>query len=670
VAVRSRLLLVVAALAIWIVGIGARLYDLQVTRHEEFARRAERQQQRVIELDPPRGTIRDARGRELAVSVEVESAFAVPREVADVAAAARALGRVLGADRARLERQLSSDREFVWVARKLDPPQARAVRDLGLAGIYFLEESKRYYPLRETAAHVLGYVGTDNQGLAGLEAMYDRVVAGKPGRRTVLRDAKAGMAVPPDLPSAEPVPGRDLWLTLDAAIQGFAEEELAAAVTRLRARSGAVVLLDPASGAVLAMASYPTFDPNRFGAASEEAWRNRAVADAYEPGSTFKMVTAAAALEQGLVDPDERIDCESGGITLAGVRIADHKAFGTLSFREVIAKSSNVCTIKTALRVANRDFYATIRGFGFGRTTGVDLPGESPGLLMPVERWPALAKAYISFGQGISVTPLQLTRAFGSLANGGRLLEPYVVRQIGSGAEAELQHAEPIVQGEPVSPATRATLVELLAGVTVEGGTGQAAAVAGYPVAGKTGTAQKASPGRGYLPDEFVASFVGFTPVERPALVGLVVLDDPRGNYHGGEAAAPIFGAIARKTLLYLNVRPERERPEQWPFERAREAVPAGGEAVAAASLAAAAPAVAAAAAEELASAGPWPPPGTVPDLVGRTAREALMVSASLHLAPVLRGAGVVLRQAPAPGSPLPAPGGRLEVWLGRGGAG
>lgn len=296
------------------------------------------------------------------------------------------------------------------------------------------------------------------------------MVAGRAGRRTVLRDAKAGMALPPDLPSAAPVPGQDLALTLDAAIQAVAERELAATVERLRAKNGSVVLLDPESGAILALASYPTFDPNRFSDSGPESWRNRPIADAYEPGSTFKMVTAAAALELGLIRPEERIDCEMGGITLAGVRIADHKPFGLLTFREIIAKSSNVGTIKTALRVSNRDFYDTVRAFGFGRTTGVDLPGESPGLLMPVERWPALAKAYISFGQGISITPLQLAVAFAAVANGGRLLEPYVVERIGSGPEAVRPHPAPVERRRPVSAATIATLRSLLEGVTVEGG--------------------------------------------------------------------------------------------------------------------------------------------------------------------------------------------------------
>ena len=646
---RSRLYLFVAVVALWMLAIGARLWSLQIVRHDEFARRAGRQQQRVVELDPPRGTIFDARGRELAVSMEVESAFAVPREVPEAKSAAARLARVTGVERAKIESLLAADREFVWIARKLDPPAARAVRALEIPGIYFLEESKRYYPMRALAAQVLGYVGTDNQGLAGLEAMYDRVVAGKPGRRTVLRDAKRGLALPPGLPAAAPVAGADLRLTLDSALQQIVEEELDAVFVARRAETASAVLLDPATGAVLAMASRPTFDPNQFRTAGESARRNRAIEDAYEPGSTFKMITAAAALDQGLVSPADRLDCEMGSITLAGVRISDHKAFGNLSFREVIAKSSNVGAIKTALRVPTRDFHDTIRAFGFGRQTGIDLPGESAGLLMPLERWPALAKAYISFGQGISVTPLQLAAAFGVVANGGRLVEPYVVEQIGEGPEARRPHPEPIVRGTPVGPATVATLADLLAGVTVEGGTGRAAATPGFPVAGKTGTAQKAEPGRGYLTDEFIASFVGWAPRTRPLFVGVVVVDAPRGGYHGGDVAAPVFGAIARRALLARDVRPERERPELWPFERPSEPAPVRPEQVAEA-------------AEE--PAAPPPPAGSFPDLAGRTARQAVAVAVELELVPVLRGRGIVVRQNPPPGSPVPARGTQVVLEL------
>lgn len=667
---RPRLYWLLALLAIWIGAIAVRLYHLQVNRHDEFARRAERQQQRVIELDPPRGTIYDARGRELAVSVEVESAFAVPREVPDARAAARALARALDVDGAKLERLLDADREFVWVARKLDPPQARRVKELRLPGIYFLEESKRYYPLREVGAHALGYVGTDNHGLAGLEAMYDKVVAGKPGRRTVLRDARQGMAVPANLPSAAPVPGSDLYLTLDAALQQIAERELAKAAERYRPQSGSVVLLEPSTGAVLALASWPSFDSNRFGVASEDARRNRPVSDAYEPGSTFKMVTAAAALEEGLIDPDETLDCEMGGITLAGVRISDHKPFGTLTFRDVIAKSSNVGTIKTSLRLSNASFYAMIRAFGFGRTSGIDLPGESPGLLMPVARWPGLAKAYIAFGQGVSITPLQLALAFGTIANGGRLLEPYLVRQTGSGPTAKLLHAEPVERGRPVSARTLATVAELLAGVTAEGGTGRAAVVSGYPVAGKTGTAQKAEPGKGYLANEFIASFAGYAPTAHPAIVAVVVIDDPQGGYHGGDVAAPVFAAIAQQALLYLNVRPERERPERWPGEAEP---PADGEPDAPASPRPRPDPEVGIVTAALEATDPAPavlPAGSLPDLAGMTARQALAATADLRLYPILRGAGVVQRQEPPPGSPMPPPGTPVELYLASGAGG
>jgi cell division protein FtsI (penicillin-binding protein 3) len=668
--VRSRLFWVLALLALWIGAIAARLYHLQVNRHEEFARRAERQQQRVIELDPPRGTIYDARGRELAVSVEVESAFAVPREIRDGRAAAASLARVLEADSGKLERLLLADREFVWVARKLDPPQARRVKDLQLPGIYFLEESKRYYPLREVGAHTLGYVGTDNHGLAGLEAMYDKVVAGKPGRRTVLRDARQGMAVPANLPSAAPVPGSDLHLTIDAALQQIAERELAKAIEHYRAQSGSVVLLDPSTGAVLALASWPTFDPNRFATATDGERRNRPVSDAYEPGSTFKMVTAAAALEEGLIDPEEWIDCEMGGITLAGIRISDHKAFGALTFRDVIAKSSNVGTIKTSLRLSNASFYEAIRAFGFGRTSGLDLPGESPGLLMPVARWPALAKAYISFGQGIAITPLQLALAFGAVANGGRLLEPYLVRQSGSGAGAKAHHPEPVERGRPLSPRTLSVVADLLAGVTLEGGTGKAAVVPGYPVAGKTGTAQKAEPGKGYLANEFIASFAGYAPTAHPAIVAVVVLDDPRGAYHGGDVAAPVFAAIAQQALLYLNVPPQRDRPERWPGE-AEPPSTADGDAQ---GVPPAQPrpetGIVTAALESEERLPEVLPVGSLPDLAGMTARQALAATADLHLYPILRGAGVVQRQEPPPGSPMPPPGTRVELYLANGAGG
>jgi cell division protein FtsI (penicillin-binding protein 3) len=551
---RLRRWLVVAALGLWVAGLGARLVWLQVVRHDHYVERATAQHQRVLDLEPPRGTIYDARGRVLAVSVEVDSVFAEPPRVVDAAATARQLARVLGLDAAELERRLASDRDFVFVARKLDPPQAAAVRELELPGIHFLRESKRYYPLRGLAAQVLGFVGTDHKGLAGLEAHYDPVVAGRPGRRTVLRDAHRRTLLSPRLAYVEAEPGADLHLTLDAVVQHVVERELAAAVKAHHARGGTAVLLDPQSGAILALAAVPSYDPNRFHAAPPERWRVAGVTDAFEPGSTFKMVTAAAVLAHGLLTPEDVLDCEMGGITLAGVLIRDHQPFGRLTLRQVLAKSSNVGTIKLSLLLGEGRLHEAVRAFGFGERTGVDLPGESPGIVRPLRSWSALSKAYVAFGQEISVTPLQLARALAAVANGGRLRRPYVVQRVESRDGGE-DLAGPFDQGQALPPRVAAQLADLLSSVVAEG-TGRQAAVEGYPIAGKTGTAQKVVGGR-YSHRHFVASFVGFTPLSAPRLVGVIALDEPWPLYHGGQSAAPVFAAIARQVLPYWGVPPE-----------------------------------------------------------------------------------------------------------------
>lgn len=550
----------------WVVLIAARLYDLQVMRYEHYAGKAERQQQRVVTLDPPRGTIYDARGRELAVSIQVDSAYAVPPEIEDPAGAARKIAAVVpGLDVKKLARHLSGERDFVWVARKLDPPVAARVHALDLKGIYFVPESKRYYPMGELAAQVLGYVGTDNHGLAGLELVYDEEIAGKPGVRTVLRDARRGTVVSPDLSFAEPEPGHDLHLTLDATVQHIAEQELEKAVRDRHAKRGSAIFLDPQTGGVLAMASYPSFDPNDFGTYPAESWRNRAIADVYEPGSTFKVITAAAGLEAGVVKVDDVIDCGMGSITIwKGIRVRDTHSYGQLTFAQVISKSSNVGVIRIAMKLGDERLYRTIRNFGFGRPSGIDLPGESGGILHPVERWGPIDKAYVAFGQGVSVTALQLVTATAAVANGGELLKPYVVAAVSRGEARVAKHPRPPVVGRAVSSATAQEVTRLLEGVVTEG-TGRSAAVKGYRVAGKTGTAQIPVRGgyRGYLP-----SFVGFAPADRPVVVGLVAVAEPQGGlYYGAQVAAPAFSAIIRQVLLYRGVHPERDRPALWPGE-------------------------------------------------------------------------------------------------------
>ncbi|MEP7011550.1 MAG: penicillin-binding protein 2 [Acidobacteriota bacterium] len=562
---------VVAGLGLaWVALITGRLYYLQVIRHAHYTQRAGNQQQRVVELDAPRGTIYDARGRELAVSIEVDSVYAIPSEIADPAAVARQLSKLVDKEPEKLAKQLGDkSRDFVWIKRKLDPQFADQIRALQVKGLRFVTESKRYYPMRELAAQVLGFVGTENHGLEGLEKLYDSTVAGKPGRRTVLRDARKGTVMDPELSFTDPEPGRDLHLTLDATIQHIVERELAQTVDERGARKGMAVFLDPRTGGILALASYPSFDPNQYGETSKDLLRNRArnraVTDSYEPGSTFKLVTASAALESGVVKASDTFDCGMGGITLAGIRIRDHKPFGLLTFAEAIAKSSNVGMIKTALLLGDERLYGMASALGFGRKSGIDLPGEASGILHPLSEWRRfpLSKAYISFGQGVSVTPLQLAVAAATVANGGVRLRPYMVAATGAAGQIEPLHAAALPVGRAMSVATAAEVTRLLEGV-VTGGTGKSAAVEGYNVAGKTGTAQIPLDG-GYDRNHYVPSFVGFAPGDRPQIVGVVAIDAPQGfEYHGGQVAAPVFGAIARQVLLYLGVRPERARPD-WP---------------------------------------------------------------------------------------------------------
>jgi cell division protein FtsI/penicillin-binding protein 2 len=621
---RSRLNVVFLVGIVWVTVIGLRLYQLQVVSHLRYVHKAHQQQQRVVRLDPPRGTIYDAAGRELAVSVEVDSAYAVPAEIGDRSAVSRAIAAACPeVDAAHLEELLGADREFIWVARKLDPPTAAALRRLHLPGIHFVPESKRYYPMRDLASQVLGYVGTDNHGLAGLEQLYDTVITGRPGLRTVLRDARRGTVVSPDLFFTEPQPGGDLYLTLDAAVQHMVERELRRVVEERRARRGSAVFLDPRSGAVLAMASFPTFDPNDFEHYPAAGWRNRTIMDAYEPGSTFKIVTAAAALESGLVHADDPFDCGMGSIVLYGITIRDHKRYGILPFADVIAKSSNVGVIRAALIIGGERLYRSIVGFGFGRQTGIDLPGENGGILHPIEHWGPLTKAYVAFGQGISVTPLQLAVAVGAVANGGAVLQPYVVDTVRRGGVVERRHAQPKLMGRPITAAT-AEAVKVLLERVVTDGTGKSAAVAGYRVAGKTGTAQIPVAG-GYARHDYLPSFVGFAPADHPSLVGIVAVDAPQGmEYYGAQVAAPVFGTLVREVLLYKGVRPERTPLAVWPGQ----VMMAG---LAHAAPAVAVPAVAAAGADDDAEGEDvpelWrnapPPPATAPATASRRATAA-----------------------------------------------
>ena len=643
----ARPALLCAVAGAWACGLLFRLYWLQVEKYDHYAGKAVEQQQRVVVLDPPRGTLYDARGRQLAVSVEVSSIAAHPAVIEDPADAARRIAQILGIDRKSLEQRLRSDKGFVWVQRKVDQPRAEAVKRLDIKGVDFLPESKRYYPMRNLAAQVLGYVGLDNHGLGGLEYLYDDTVATEKGRRTVMLDGLSGTVMYPNLDSAEARPGADLHLTLDAALQNIMERELEKGVRESGAKSGMAVMMDPNTGAVLAMASYPTFDPNRYGQFPKSTWRNAPVMDMFEPGSTFKMITLAAALEAGAVDPLQTYFCGNGQIRIGRTLIRDHSSFANLTVREVIAKSSNVGAIKLGWAAGRERLYSTIEAFGFGKATGIDLPSEGAGLLRPLDRWSPITPAYVSFGQGVSVTALQLTNAFAAIANGGRLLKPYVVDSVGEPRRGEARRE---VVGLPISPSSVRQIRSMLESVVLDG-TAKTAAMDGYRAAGKTGTAQKATR-TGYAANRYLAGFSGFAPVSKPALAMSVVVDEPWPRYHGGEVAAPIFAAIARQTLLYLGVPPDKDvdaRPLLEPPDT---------------STARPEPRLAQHRAARRAHA-----PGTIPDFRGLSAREAVLLSSELGLEPAFEGHGAVVRQVPSAGTPMETVAGPVQLVLGSAGA-
>jgi cell division protein FtsI/penicillin-binding protein 2 len=601
---RARLVLLIVAVGAGLLAIAGRCAHLQVIRAPELLDQARSQQEKTITLDPPRGPILDRNGRELAVSLDVDSAFAEPAEVADPAVAARRLAPVVGVPAADLRERLSSDRRFVWIKRKITPDLRKKIAALGIRGIGFVRESRRYYPKRTLAAHLIGACGMDNQGLDGLEFMYDSAIRGTPGRLVSLRDGRGGRVL--DREQKEPTPGAGLSLTVDEVIQYTVERALDDLMATTGAEGATVVVLRPQTGEILALGSRPTFDPNAYAEARETARRDRATTDYYEPGSTFKIVTAAAALDSGRVRPQEVIWCENGSITVAKHRFKeDRLPYGNLTFTEVLAKSSNVGAIKVAQRLQPSEFISYIRDFGFGHKTGIDLPGESPGVLRDVTEWSGLSQASMAMGQEIGVTTLQLTAMLGAVANDGVWVRPRVVRTLlpaqsgrapapfdatSAPSEADIgaalgeappgggtgKRAEAVESRRVISESTARSLRAMLQAVTTEG-TGKAASIPGYTVGGKTGTAQKADQTGHYAHGKYVSWFAGFVPAGRPALAIVVMVDEPRGaKFHGGDVAAPVFARVAQPTLMYLKVPPDHEDPLV--FDRSLQASLSGGE--------------------------------------------------------------------------------------------
>src|ERR1700726_2691265 len=547
---RTRLLIVAILIAIWTGAALGRLAYLQLFRYSEYYSRAQHQQRSIVEVGARRAEIFDRNLNPLAMSVPVDSAFPVPSEIADPEMVARLIGKILEVSPDEVATRLAGSHSFVWIARKLPPEKAGRIAAMNLRGIYFQREGGRFYPKRELAAHVLGYVDIDEKGQGGIEYSLEDSIRSKPGKMLILTDAHRRWY---DSTDKAPDTGASVVLTLDEKIQYIAEKELEQAIQDTQAKSGTVIVENPNTGELLAVANWPTFNPNAAKDSNPESRMDRAASALYEPGSVFKIVTLSAAIDQGITNADEIIDCQMGSIYIAGHRIRDHKAFGLLTVSQVLANSSDVGAIKIGLRLGAPKFYEYIRSFGFGQPTGVDLPGESRGMLRRLENWTPVSVGSISMGQEIGVTPLQMITAVSAIATGGLIVRPHVVREQRHGnQETEPQEPQP---RRVIQETTAATMRRMLEGVVLNG-TGKKARLDGYTSAGKTGTAQKFDVATGhYSAHQLIASFVGFAPINTPAVTILVQLDSPTmGSHMGGAVAAPVFKRVAEQALAYLNV--------------------------------------------------------------------------------------------------------------------
>ena len=652
---RRRAMFVALGLVAWMVIVGARLAQLQITQHDELSTRAKNQQLGAVETSPTRGLLLDRQGRELARSVDTESFFADPREIENVNETARKISSVTNQNKeeliAKIREAKDSNKKFIWLMRRINLETATRLDAMNLDGVYSRKEPKRYYPNDGLAAHVLGFVGTDEIGLGGVEQFYNEKIRGESGRVFYETDARRR---PFESYEVQPHPGQTVVLTIDQSIQYRTEQALFAAVARANAKSGTAIVMDPHTGEILALANAPAFDPNEPGNGPPEVRTNWALQNIYEPGSTFKIVAYSAALEKGLVQPDDKIDCLSGSITVAGRLIHDGHPYGVLTIADALAKSSNVGAIKLGLLVGNDSMYDFAKRLGFGSRTGVDLPGESAGIFRPVNRWQSSSIGSIAIGQEVGVTPLQMATAYSVIANGGTWVKPHVVREMRSPDGAIMYQAKPEMR-----PALKSETVEklrgMMEGVTLHG-TARKAQVEGYTAAGKTGTAQKIDPKtRAYSATKYIGSFVGFAPVDNPAVVIIVVIDEPRGAYHGGDVAAPVFREIAEQILPELSVTPDVEtKTAPQLIAESRKASPQElqDEEQRAATL----PTIAknfSSSSRAVIFAPATKRGALMPDLRGQSVRDVAQLCAQLGLNLEAKGAGRAIRQYPAAGVEL-----------------
>lgn len=641
--IRVRMTLVAAVVLAMFAAVIGRVYYLQTVEAAHLQDKASDQTHRQIKLKAKRGSIVDRNGVELAISVEAPSIAIRPGLIADKAAAAAQLAEIVGLDLATVEKKLASKSAFVWLKRQAAPSVGEALRELDMKGVEIHLESKRFYPLKERAGQLVGFTNIDGVGLEGLERALESKIAGKEYRIEGVRDARGRTLLTQKTPQFDRFQGHSLVLTIDERIQRVAEEALAEQVEKHKAKGGYAVALDPNTGEVLALANTPQFDPNHFKTAKPDDWRLRIVTDTFEPGSVFKPFVLAGALQEGTTQLDTLYDCENGAIRIGKYTIRDSHSIGMASAAQIVQESSNIGAYKIAQTMGRERFYQYIRAFGFGRLTGLGLRGEQPGVVWPPDRWAEVSFANIAFGQGVTATPIQVANAVATIANGGMLLEPYVVKRIVDRDGEVVEDNGPTLIRRVISEDTARKTAWAMALVTQEGGTGKSAAMEHYTVAGKTGTAQKVNPETRRYDDLWLGSFVGFVPAEDPQIVIAVMIDEPEGRGFGGVVAAPAWKKIANEALAVRGVVPIAEE-DRFQFDDGEEPEVEVAETAEPDEI-------------ELEPFAIAPDrvdvEGGVPDFRNMTLREALEESRSLGTLPRIEGWGRVVSQSPSAGSPL-----------------
>lgn len=530
-----------------------RLYNIQVIQRNKFEEIAQQEHLTSFSIEGERGNIYDRNYKKLAVNINVQSLFAIPPKIENPQETAQKISSILNIKVKDVLEKLNQKKSFVWVERKLTETEVAGIEKLNLEGFNFLDESKRNYPKNYLASNLMGFVGIDNQGLEGLESFFDKELKGLPGLSILERDA-TGSEVPLSIKEAiAHKDGHSIVLTIDEVIQYITEEALDKAFQKSKAKAGIAIVVRPKTGEILAMAIKPSYDPNYFNSYPRDLWRNRAVTDAYEPGSTFKIITIATALEERVVNLNDQFNCV-GWTKYNGTVFHDIHQHGSQNLTDIVKNSCNVGVIEVGTRLDEKVFEKSIRRFGFGTLTEINLPGEINGLVRSVKDWSRISLASLSIGQEISVTPLQLIMAVSAIANRGTLMKPMIVKEIVDSMQSKIRIFKPKPVRQVVSVDTALTMTKILEQV-VEDGTGTMAKVAGYQIAGKTGTAQKFDFSTGkYSKDKYSSWFVGYVPAENPEISILVLLDEPKGSYYGGTVAAPVFQEIASKVLPYLSI--------------------------------------------------------------------------------------------------------------------